>query len=68
MITIGDKIRANKMSEDSFYLQAEGIVTAIKNGIVNFDADYVKDRYSKVWKKHPTSCATAARIENVSKI
>lgn len=68
MINIGDRIRAIRMADDSFYLQAEGIVTDIKNGFVQFQADYVKDRYSKEWKKHPTSCATSARIENVVKI
>lgn len=68
MIKTGDRILAKKMADDSFYLQAEGIVTEIRNGFVKFQADYVKDRYSKEWKKHPSSCATSTRVENAAKI
>ena len=62
-ITIGQTIHATKMANDSFYLEAKGVVTSIRNGFVNFEAVEVKDRWSKEWSRHPTSCATATRLE-----
>jgi len=64
-ITIGQTIHATKMANDSFYLEAKGVVTAIKNGFISFEATEVRDRYSKKWSQHPTSCSTSTRIENV---
>lgn len=40
-------------------------VHAIRNGFVEIDATEVMDKWSIEFEQHPTSCATAARIENV---
>jgi hypothetical protein len=67
-ITIGQTIHATKMAADSFYLEAKGIVTEIKNGFVCFTATEVKDRWSKEWSQHPGSCSTSTEIENAMAI
>lgn len=60
---IGQQVHATKMATDSFYLEVKGTVTGIRNGYVLIDATEVKDRWSKKWEKHPTSCSTACKIE-----
>jgi len=65
-LKIGQRIRAEKMADDSFYKKAEGIITEIKNGFVCFRADLVMSKWSNEWKKHPSYCSTSAKIENVT--
>jgi hypothetical protein len=47
MIKVGDRVRANKMSEDSFYAQVIGTVIYIRNGFVGISADSVMDKWCK---------------------
>jgi hypothetical protein len=62
---IGDTVETVRMSEDSFYKQVRGTVTAIRNGRASIDASRVIDRWSTDWATHPTSCATSAKLENI---
>ena len=61
---IGQMVHATKMGSDSFYLEVKGCVTGIKNGFVEIQATEVKDRWTKKWEPHPTSCGTSCKIEN----
>lgn len=45
MIKIGDRVKANKMSSDSFYKQVIGNVTYIRNGFVGISATSVLDKW-----------------------
>lgn len=63
--TIGQRVQAVKMSPDSHYLQVIGSVTGIRNGFVQIEATEVLSRFTNKWQEHPTTCSTAARIENV---
>ena len=65
---IGQLVRAERMSEDSNYLQVEGAVTGHKNGFTLIKAICVRDRYSKEWSMHPTSCACAAKDKDIKQI
>jgi hypothetical protein len=67
-IKVGSKIRAKVTSSSSFYLEVEGNVTAINGARISIQATMVKDRYSKEWKQHPTSCAMNVREENATLI
>ena len=62
----GDFIHATQMPSDSTYLEAKGNVTSVRNGYVHFQATKVRDRFSKKWADHPTSCATACKIEHAT--
>lgn len=64
----GQKVKATKMESDSFYKQVIGTVQTVKNGFVEIKATEVMDKWSNKFKKHPTSCVTATRIENVQAI
>lgn len=65
---IGQLVRAERMGEDSNYLQVEGAVTGHKNGFTLIKAICVRDRYSKEWSMHPTSCACAAKDKDITQI
>jgi hypothetical protein len=65
---VGQPVQANQMARDSFYKKVRGTVTSIRNGYVQISATEVIDKWSKAWEKHPTSCATAAKIEHVEAI
>ena len=63
---IGDRVIANKMPAGSIYTRVIGRVTGFKNGFVEIKATIVLDKWSTDFTKHPSSCALAARIEEVS--
>lgn len=65
-IKIGDSVLANKMSEDSFYKQVIGTVTAIKNGFASIDATMVLAKGADKFEEHPTKCSTSTKIENIT--
>lgn len=55
------------MASDSFYEEIKGRVMLVtEHGFVNIQAFEVKDKWSKQWHRHPTSCITSARIANVN--
>jgi len=58
----GQIIHATQMPQDSFYLQAKGVVISVKGDRVQFQATEVMDKYSKKWSQHPTSCATSCKL------
>lgn len=62
---VGQEVIATRMAPDSFYRQVRGTVTAIRNGFVCINATQVISKWGKTWEKHPTSCATSAKIEHV---
>ncbi|MDZ7721658.1 MAG: hypothetical protein U5R06_02230 [candidate division KSB1 bacterium] len=53
----GDKILVFKLPADSHYLAVVGTITDIQGDRIWLQATRVKDRWSKKWKVHPTSCA-----------
>lgn len=64
--SIGDSVEATVMSVDSFYKKIRGTITAMpRNGWVNINATQVIDKWSTDWAKHPTSCATGAKTQNL---
>lgn len=65
---IGQNIIANKMASDSFYKKVIGTVTSVRNGFVQIDATIVMSKWENEFKKHPTSCATSAKIEDCLEI
>lgn len=62
---VGDKVRAIKMPDDSFYKQVEGKIRSIENGYVTIDATRVKSKWSTEWEDHPTLCTTSTKVEDV---
>ncbi|GAB6121018.1 hypothetical protein [Dysgonomonas termitidis] len=64
-IQIGERVEIVAMPEGSFYKKVKGIVTEIKNGFVTVQADEVMSKWGNEYKKHPSTCSTAGRIENV---
>lgn len=68
-IKLGDKVKAIKMADDSFYKQVIGTVEYIRNGFVGIKATIVMDKWSDNFKEHPCEgCSTSAKIENVVKL
>jgi hypothetical protein len=65
-IKVGDTVVAQKMPADSFFTEVIGTVTGINNGYVSIQATVVKDRWSKEFERHPSACATGAKIEHVT--
>jgi hypothetical protein len=66
-ITIGTYVHASQMAVDSFFLEVKGFVREIlKNGWVRIEADQVRPKFNgQTWRKHPSTCMTSARIENL---
>lgn len=62
---IGTKVLATKMAQDSFYKQVAGTVEYVRNGYVGIRATMVMSKWDKKLQPHPTSCLTAARIQDV---
>ena len=52
------------METTSFYQKVKGTVTNIENGFVYLEADEVMSKWDDKYKKHPSICSTAGRIEN----
>jgi len=65
-IKIGDKVLASKMPQDSFYEQAIGTVTDIRNGFVSIDATMILAKNTTKFEEHPTKCSTSTKIENIT--
>lgn len=64
-LKIGQRVEITKMAKDSFYVRVRGEVTEVRNGFISVVADEVMDRWSRTWEKHPSSCRTGGRKENV---
>lgn len=64
-IEVGAKVKAIRMSQDSFYKQVIGTVKYVRNGFVGIDATLVMSRWDNKFEPHPTSCATSAKIQDV---
>jgi len=64
-ITVGSRVEIVEMANSSFYKRVKGIVTEIRNGYVYVEADEVMSKWDNKYKKHPGTCATAGKIENV---
>lgn len=61
----GTKVHATIKSSDSFYAEVRGTVTGERNGRVLIEATEVMDKWSRVWKAHPTSCRMSAPAGDV---
>lgn len=63
-IKIGQRVEITEMPNGSFYKKVKGVVTSVKNGFVNVEADEVISKWGNEYKMHPSRCSTSGRIEN----
>jgi hypothetical protein len=63
---VNKRVRVNNMPSDSFYKKVEGVVQSVENGRVTIKATNVMSKWANEFKKHPSSCAISAKIENVT--
>ena len=70
-VKIGNRVTARVNSPTSFYVEVEGEVTGFNphdNSWIEISATRVKDKWSRKWKDHPTSCAMAVRSFNITRV
>jgi len=62
---IGKIVECHEMPEGSFYNAVRGELVEVKNGWASIRATEVIDRWNILFQKHPSSCMTSARVENI---
>ena len=65
---IGNQAQSIQMPKDSFYKAVRGTIKDIKNGWATIEATQIVDKWSSSWEKHPSSCLTSVKLENLEVI